>query len=184
YELKTTESATANPNDQILQTVKRDTVVVSLVNCLDASGNPTATINDVSTNVLIDPYGIVFDAKTGKPVVGAKVTLLDASGNPVGNHVAFNVNAETGELIPIPATQLTNELGEFIYPQVIAGNYSLQVDTSTIPGSTKYTFISEKTVYPSFSSDKAVHPQWSYGGNFALNNGDPALNIDIPVDPL
>lgn len=184
YELKTTESATANPNDQILQTVKRDTVVVSLVNCLDASGNPTATINDVSTNVLINPYGIVFDAKTGKPVVGAKVTLMDASGNPVGNNVAFNVNAETGELIPIPATQLTNELGEFIYPQVIAGNYSLQVDTSTIPGSTKYTFISDKTVYPSFSTDKAVHPQWSYGGNFALNNGDPALNVDIPVDPV
>ncbi|RYY80955.1 MAG: DUF11 domain-containing protein [Moraxellaceae bacterium] len=183
YELATTESTTANPNDQVLQTVKRDTVLVSLVNCLDASGTVTNTIDNVNTTVLIDPYGIVFDAKTGKPIAGAKVTLMDASGNPVGNNVAFNVDVETGKLIPIPATQLTNELGEFIYPQVIAGTYSLQVDTSTIPGATQYTFVSDKSVYSSFPG-KAVNADWSYGGNFALNNGDPALNIDIPVDPV
>lgn len=184
YELPVMESATANPNDQILQTVKRDSVRVSLVNCLDASGNLADSITDVSTNVLIDPYGIVFDAKSGQPVAGAKVTLMDANGNPVGNNVAFRVDAETGELIALTATQLTNALGEFAYPQVLAGSYSLQVDTSTIPGSTRYTFVSDKAVYPGFDSSKIVHPQWSYGGNFTLNAGDPALNVDIPVDPV
>ena len=184
YQLATTESKTANPNDQILQSVKRDTVVVSLVNCLDAAGNATTTITDVNTDVLIDPYGIVFDAKTGKPLAGATVTLLDASGNPIGDNVAFNVDVLTGKLVSIPAKQVTNADGEFVYPQVIAGTYSFVVDTSTIPGTTKYTFVSDKSVYPNFPNNTAVNPVWSYAGKFDLKEGDPALNIDIPVDPV
>ena len=183
YELPTSESTTANPNDQILQTVKRDTVLVSLVSCLDQNGTPTTPITNVNAKVLIDPYGIVFDAKTGLPVAGATVTLLDASGNPIGNNVAFDVDPQTGQLTSIPASQVTNALGEFIYPRVISGTYSFKVDTSTIPGSTKYTFVSNKAVYPSFPSDKIVNPDWSYAGKFPLAEGDPALNIDIPIDP-
>jgi uncharacterized repeat protein (TIGR01451 family) len=185
YELPTQESATANPNDQILQTVKRDQVVVSLVNCLDQNGSPTSEIKDVNTNVLIDPYGVVFDAKTGLPVAGATVILLDANGQPIGDNVAFDVDLQTGDLISIPAKQITNAKGEFIYPRVIAGKYTFKVDTSTIAGSITYKFISDKTIYPvsGFSRDKAVHPDWSYGGAFFLNEGDAALNIDIPIDP-
>lgn len=183
YELPTTESATANPNDKILQTVKRDTVLVSMVSCLDQDGTPTIPISDVNATVLIDPYGIVFDAKTGLPVAGATVTLLDASGNPIGNNIAFNVDIETGQPIPIPASQVTNARGEFVYPRVVVGTYSIKVDTSTIPSSTKYTFVSNKAVYPSFPSDKIVNPVWSYGGKFSLAEGDPALNVDIPIDP-
>ena len=183
YELPTSESANANPNDQILQTVKRDTVTVSLVSCLDAAGTPTTPIANVNTKVLINPYGIVFDAKTGLPVAGATVTLLDASGNPIGNNIAFDVDNQTGQLTSIPASQVTNARGEFIYPHVINGTYSFKVDTSTIPGATKYTFVSNKAVYPSFPSDKIVNPDWSYAGKFSLADGDPALNIDIPIDP-
>jgi trimeric autotransporter adhesin len=58
-------------------------VIVSLTDCLDENGNSTTTIRDVDTNVLIDPYGVVFDAKTNQPVAGATVTLLDANGKPV-----------------------------------------------------------------------------------------------------
>ena len=63
------------------------------------------------------------------------------------------------------------------------GTYSFVVDTSTIPGSSRYTFKSNTSVYPSFPADKAVDLKWSYAGQFTLNNGDPALNIDIPIDP-
>lgn len=183
YELPTIESATANPNDKVLQTVKRDTVLVSLVSCLDQNGTPTTPISNVNAKVLIDPYGIVFDAKTGLPVAGATVTLLDASGNPIGNNTAFDIDLQTGQLTPIPASQVTNARGEFIYPRVISGTYSFRVDTSTIPGATKYTFVSNKAVYPSFPSDKIVNSEWSYAGKFSLAEGDPALNIDIPIDP-
>lgn len=183
YSLPTTLANTGIPYDAVLQTVKRDQVNVSLTDCIDAQGQSTESIADVNTNVLIDPYGIVFDAKTGLPVAGATVTLLDQSGQPVADGVAFKTNIETGDLISIPATQVTNSAGEFVYPLVQAGTYSLVVDTKTISGSTSYTFVSDRNVYPSFSADKAVDLNWSYAGQFTLNHGDPALNIDIPIDP-
>ncbi|MBP9786487.1 MAG: DUF11 domain-containing protein [Acinetobacter sp.] len=183
YTLPTTLSDKAIPSDFVLQTLKRDKVEVSLIDCLDAQGQSTETITDINTDVLMDPYGIVFDAKTGLPVAGATVTLLDQNGQPIGNDIAFQIDAQSGDLISLPAAQITNSAGEFIYPLVKAGTYSLVVDTKTIPGNMRYTFISDKSVYPSFPADKAVDLSWSYAGQFTLNNGDPALNIDIPIDP-
>ncbi|WP_277603688.1 SdrD B-like domain-containing protein [Acinetobacter sp. ANC 4805] len=183
YTLPTTLSDKGIPFDSVLQTLKRDKVEVSLTDCLDAQGQSTETIADINTDVLIDPYGIVFDAKTGLPVAGATVTLLDQNGQPIGNDIAFQIDAQSGDLISLPAAQVTNSAGEFIYPLVKAGTYSLVVDTKTIPGNMRYTFISDKSVYPSFPADKAVDLSWSYAGQFTLNNGDPALNIDIPIDP-
>ena len=67
---------------------------------------------------------------------------------------------------------------------MIPGNYKLLVDTSTIPAS-KYSIVSDQVVYPLSSfNGMAVHSQYSYGGIFTLASSSPALNIDIPVDPL
>ncbi|MFS1145413.1 carboxypeptidase-like regulatory domain-containing protein, partial [Enterococcus faecalis] len=133
--------------------------------------------------MLIDPYGTVFDAKTGLPVAGATVTLLDQNGQPIADNIAYKLDEQTGELVTIPAKQITNSEGKFIYPLVKTGTYSFVVDTTTIPGNKRYSFVSDKSVYPSFPADKAVDLEWSYAGKFTLNNGDPALNIDIPIDP-
>nr|WP_040332298.1 SdrD B-like domain-containing protein [Acinetobacter nectaris] len=184
YSLPTTLANKGISYDSVLQTIKRDKVNISLTDCLDSQHNSTGVVEDLNTDVLIDPYGIVFDAKTGLPVSGATVTLLDQSGHPIADGVAFKIDSQTGEEISIPATQTTNSSGEFIYPLVKAGTYSIVVDTKTIPGNTKYTFVSDKSVYPSFSADKAVDLKWSYAEQFTLNNGDPALNIDIPIDPV
>lgn len=183
YTLPTTLSDKGISYDGVLQTVKRDKVDIHLTDCLDSQGQSAETVTDVNTNVLIDPYGIVFDAKTGLPVAGATVSLLDQSGQPIGDGIAFKVDSQTGEVISIPATQVTNSAGEFVYPLVKAGTYSLFVDTKTISSSTPYTFTSDRSVYPNFSADKAVDLKWSYAGQFTLNDGDPALNIDIPIDP-
>ena len=183
FQLPTQESAKPNSGDMVLQTLKRDKVIVSLTDCLDENGNSTKPISDIKTDVLIDPYGIVFDAKTGLSVAGATVTLHDASGQPVGNNIAFKLDETTGQLIPISATQVTNAKGEFIYPLVLPGTYSLHVDTTTIPGGIPYKFTSDKTIYNNFGS-RPVDSNWSYGGNFSLKQGDAALSIDIPIDPL
>lgn len=183
YTLPTTLSDKGISFDAVLQTLKRDKVDISLTDCLDAQGQSTATITDINTNVLMDPYGTVFDAKTGLAVAGATVTLLDQNGQPIGNNIAFEIDPQTGEKTSIPATQVTNSTGEFIYPLVKAGTYSFVIDTNTIPGNTRYTFTSDRSIYSSFPADKAVDLKWSYAGQFTLNNGDPALNIDIPIDP-
>lgn len=184
FSLDTEENAVKNLNDAVLQILKRDEVTASLVECSDAQGQVTTPINDVSTQILIDPYGIVFDSKTKKPVAGATVILVDENDQPVGNNVAFEVDRTTGALRSIPAKQVTSATGEFVYPQVIPGNYKLLVDTSTIPAN-QYSFVSDQVVYPISSfNGMAVHSEYSYGGIFTLISSSPALNIDIPIDPL
>ncbi len=184
FSLATEENTEKNLNDAVLQALKRDEVTASLVGCIDEQGQVTTPINDISTQILIDPYGIIFDAKTKKPVAGATVILVDENDQPVGNNIAFEVDRTTGILRSIPAKQITSATGEFVYPQVIPGNYKLLVDTSTIPAS-KYSFVSDQVVYPLSSfNGMAVHSQYSYGGIFTLASSSPALNIDIPVDPL
>lgn len=184
FSLDTEENAEKNLNDAVLQTLKRDEVTASLVECVDEQGQVTTPINDISTQILIDPYGIIFDAKTKKPVAGATVILVDENDQPVGNNVAFEVDRTTGALRSIPAKQVTSATGEFVYPQVIPGNYKLLVDTSTI-ATHQYNFVSDQVVYPISSfNGMAVHSQYSYGGIFTLTSSSPALNIDIPIDPL
>ncbi|WP_313398924.1 SdrD B-like domain-containing protein [Acinetobacter variabilis] len=184
FSLDTEENAEKNLNDAVLQTLKRDEVTASLVECVDEQGQVTTPINDISTQILIDPYGIIFDAKTKKPVAGATVILVDENDQPVGNNVAFEVDRTTGALRSIPAKQVTSATGEFVYPQVIPGNYKLLVDTSTI-ATHQYSFVSDQVVYPISSfNGMAVHSQYSYGGIFTLTSSSPALNIDIPIDPL
>ena len=198
YELPTTRSDVAINRDNTLQTVKRDEVQINLTDCLDANNQSTQSFENVDTQVLMDNYGTVFDAKTGLPVAGATVILLDQSGlsgrdivddypgSPIADNVAFRVDPETGAMISIPARQVTNSDGEFVYPHINAGSYRIVVDTTTIPGDTEYEFTSDKSVYPvsSFSSDKIVNPEWSYAGEFNIGQGEAALNIDIPIDPL
>ena len=78
---------------------KRLNVMKSQRVWLDVStskGQVTTPINDISTQILIDPYGIIFDAKTKKPVAGATVILVDENDQPVGNNIAFEVDRTTG----------------------------------------------------------------------------------------
>lgn len=189
YVLPTEENNNANPNnDNVLQTVKRDSVEITLESCIDATGQQTTSIKDVKTDVLIDPYGIVFDAHTGMPVVGATVILADASGNEIQEIVAHTVDPVTGELKPVSNRQKTDDKGLFIWPYVKSGQYRLMVDTSTISGSTKYTWSSNKNTYPPEQLRQAYHmlvnDQWSYGATFTLAEDAPVLNLDIPVDPI
>lgn len=184
FDLATEESTNKNLADQILQTVKRDQAQIRLTDCLDANGASTLKLDNVETQVSIDPYGIVFDAKTGKPVAGATVTLVNEFGRPVAESEAFEIDRNTGELKPFPTQQVTSASGEFVSPLVKGGSYKLLVDTSTISGQ-QYTFASDQVVYPIDSfNGKDVHAEWSYGGTFTLTENSPALSIDIPIDPL
>lgn len=69
-----------------------------------------------------------------------------------------------------------------------AGEYTLLVDTSAPINGKSYQFSSDQNAYP-ISSFKAfgisaVDPDYSYGRSFKLDLTSPALNIDIPIDPL
>ncbi len=183
YDLPTQDTATKDLSDQILQVVRDDRADVSLTNCSlpNDSNQPGRIIQNVTTQVDIDPYGIVFDAKTNLPVAGATVTLVDEQGNPVTT--AYSIDPITGDKVFISAKIITNADGKFVYPFVPAGNYKFLVDTSTIT-SGKYTFVSNRGIYSQFSAERIVNPSWSYAGVFTLQNNQPALNVDIPIDPV
>ena len=183
------DGTTPNTQDDILQTVRRDKVTATIIDCLDQNGNSTNTPKpDISTDILIDPYGIVFNAKTGQPVANARVTLADKNGQPIATNVAFGQDSDGKMTGSIPAEQQTNAQGEFIYPFVLPGEYTLLVDTSAPINGKSYQFSSDQNAYP-ISSFKAfgisaVDPDYSYGRSFKLDLTSPALNIDIPIDPL
>ena len=135
----------------------------------------------------VDPTGYVFDSRTGEPLSGVTVTVIDeATGLP-----AANVFAEDGDAYPNTVVTGTSAVdsngdalvfapGNFRFPLLAAGRYRLKI---TPPPS--YTA-------PSLASRAAVSalvgPQGrysindaSYGAAFGLITPGPVF-IDVPID--
>lgn len=152
---------------------------------------------DVSvTAVMVDPYGKVFDAATGLPVNGAKVTLMDAAtGQPAvvygddgvsrfpstvmsggrsaqGLAAADMVRDEGGNLRDLPD-------GGFRFPLVMPGNYRLAV---VPPDGYAAPSVVSTAALQALPGGPFAIAEGSRGETFALNPG-PAFHIDIPVDP-
>ena len=139
-------------------------------------------------DVLIDPFGIVFDSVDGSPVDGARVTLIDAAtGQPA------TVFGDDGiSLFPssvIAGSTVTDasgavyafEAGFYRFPFARPGNYRLQVEPPA-----PYAF--ESKVSPENLSDfrradgqpYTILPG-SYGQIITLDDPEP-VRVDIPVD--
>jgi uncharacterized repeat protein (TIGR01451 family) len=140
----------------------------------------------VDLDVLVDPFGVVFDSVTGDPVDGAVVTMIDtATGLPA------TVFGDDG-ISPYPATVTTGGSvtdgggtvynfppGNYRFPLVAPGTYRFDITPpagyaipSTVPDA-------ELQLLPGAPYALAVG---SRGETFVINPG-PALHIDIPADP-
>lgn len=130
----------------------------------------------VNTVILIDPAGIVFDSRTGLPVPGASVTLIDVTGAGNGGNAGgpATVFDEFGN--PAPSTVVTGASGQYEFPLVASSTYLLQVVTP--PGFTFPSLLAPAQLPPGFRIDASG----SYGGNFPVNLVTGAVFIDIPVD--
>jgi large repetitive protein len=76
--------------------------------------------NTIEQNLPIDPSGVVYDAVTRRPIVGAIVTLIDPSGNPV----------PSANLLQGASTMTTDASGIYqfdLLPTAASGRYQLQV---------------------------------------------------------
>jgi len=119
---------------------------------------------------LVDPLGVVFDSRTGAPIAGARVTLIDAATNGPARVFAFD------GVTPAPSTVTTLADGAFRFPSVAPGNYRLAIASPQ-----GYTAPS-KIVPALLPIGHIIDPSGSYGGEFALP-ADGALRLDVPLDP-
>lgn len=156
-----TAAGAANPNDGVLQTVRDDVLVARLGGC---------GIADAETNILVDPMGVVFDARTNQAISGARVSIVDASGQPAQ---VFDFDGTT----PRPPTVTTGADGVFQFPLVPSGSYHFVVAP---PAS--YHFPSR--IRPAnLPTGRNIDGPGSYGGSFSVNEETGDVAIDIPLDP-
>lgn len=163
--------------------------------------NTTLTVNyqdiyyptDIAAaQALVDPFGIVFDSRTGQPLAGASVTLIDTTtGLPA--QVFGDVGSST-----FPSTLITGGAagstaldsdgfiylmppGGFRFPLVNPGSYRLVVTAPA--GYTAPSMVAPGSLPHAPDGNPYAIVAGSYGDVFVVLPG-PALNIDVPVDPL
>jgi uncharacterized repeat protein (TIGR01451 family) len=154
---------------------------------LDASYvDPTDSTDAVQADALVDPYGLVFDSRTGSPVNGARVRLLNATTGALavvyGDDGVSRYPSEmvTGQPVTDQGgTQYSLPAGVFRFPLVAPANYRLEI---VPPGG--YLFPSQRTI-----ADLQTLPQapfrlqpGSFGQPF-VTTAAPAVAVDVPLDP-
>jgi uncharacterized repeat protein (TIGR01451 family) len=141
-------------------------------------------------NVLVDPYGIIFNSQTGEPINGARITIINiATGLPA------QVFGDDGtSLYPstvITGTRVTDSsgriydfpIGGYRFPFLNAGNYRFNVEAPKdfiVPSSVTSSALLQ---FRDSEGNPFVITAGSYLDDFNLN-GPQALKIDIPADAL
>ncbi len=158
---------------------------------LQLSGLNAVTGNLIATSpleVLIDPFGVVFDSGNGAPVAGSRVTLIDvATGQPAqvfgdDGAASFPSTVITGSTVTDSSGLIYRfPTGDYRFPFVRAGQYRLLVEPPA-------PFTAPSTATPADlagfvrpDNQPYVIVPGSYGNVFSLDSPAP-VRIDIPVD--
>jgi hypothetical protein len=92
------------------------------------SGNQTPFAT-ASVDVLVDPFGMVFDSTDAKPVSGTRITLVDdASGQPAA---VFGDDGNSAYPATIVAGEPVTDSGGTVYT-FPAGDYRLKSSSTAI----------------------------------------------------
>ncbi|MGY6535544.1 MAG: hypothetical protein ACXIVG_09395 [Pararhodobacter sp.] len=150
----------------------------------------TNTVNNLEVDVgvgPIDPQGVLFDSRSGQPLSGIPLTLIDmATGQPAqvfGDDMVASFPATLvsgGRVTDSSGRVYTFQPGEYRFPYVAPGRYRIEIGEQDTHDA------------PSQHDDAAL--QALPGAPFALVEGSrlepfavvpgPPLRIDIPLDPL
>jgi uncharacterized repeat protein (TIGR01451 family) len=147
--------------------------------------DPVDSDDAAQADALVDPFGLVFDSRTGSPINGARVRLLDATtGQPAEVFGDDGVSHYPSEMVTGQAvtdaggTQYTFPAGIFRFPLVAPGSYQLEV---VPPGS--YLFPSQRTIVDLQALPDAPYRlgDGSFGRPFPVLAA-PAVAVDVPLD--
>lgn len=152
-------------------------------------GNDGTTIASSDIDILIDPYGAIFDSGDGSLVDGTKVSVVDAdTGAPA---VVFGDDARSrypatvtagSTVVDAGGTSYRLPKGEYRFPYMKPGRYKVLVQPPApyvAPSRVKPAELTDfrRPDGAAFQVDAAA----SYGTVFTLVDPAP-LRIDIPVD--
>jgi len=167
-----TRDASLNPvtkGNGIIETLKNDTLTAILYGCGTAS---------VTTEILIDPYGVIFDSKSNAAVAGAEVTLIDVTGQGNGGKPNQPATVYMPDGITLaPSTVTTAADGQFRFPLVRESSYRLSV--KALNGYNFPSLVPAGLLPPGRTIDLAG----SYGKPFPVNAATGTVRIDVPLDP-
>ncbi len=149
----------------------------------------SAAPDDVANaELLIDPYGIVFDSQTGTPVNGVSVTLIN---NDTG--LPAQVFGDDG-ISPYPSTVISGEsitdsggntyaaiIGGYRFPFVAPGRYRLRIEPPANYSAPSRVPRSALTPLLNPEGKAFVIEDGSFSLPFDLVGPQP-LRIDIPID--
>lgn len=145
-------------------------------------------IVSTSLDVLVDPYGLVFDSEDGTPVSGARVTMIDAAtGQPARVFAPDGITSwpstvVTGETVVDGAgNQYPLPPGEYRFPLAARGTYRLQVvPPAPYSAPSKATAAQLAGLTRPDGEPLTIDPA-SYGSSFLLSDPAP-VRIDVPLD--
>jgi uncharacterized repeat protein (TIGR01451 family) len=148
--------------------------------------DPTDGTDAAAANALVDPFGLIFDSRTGLAVSGARVRLIDArtglAATVFGDDGVSRFPSEmvTGQTVTDQGgTQYSLPAGVFRFPLVAPGDYRLEV---LPPGS--YIFPSQRTIADLQTLPNAPYrlQPGSFGQGFVVTAA-PGVAVDVPLDP-
>lgn len=174
-------------HDGIITIAASNEIITGVYNHSSCTGG--ADIATAGTG-LNDPYGIVFDSRSGAALNGARISLIDTLTN-----LPAVVRCNDGiTLLPQPLVSGASTVcdpimapGSFNFPYVAAGSYRLQVTppaghvfASAVAPSGLPALVGTPPAAPVILGLPGPVPGGSYGGVFSVSG--PALRVDIPLD--
>ncbi len=141
-------------------------------------------------DILVDPFGIIFDSSTGAPVNGVTVSLVNALTNLPA--AVFDDDGVTpypsvivsGGTVVAGSNTYTMPTGGYRFPLIAPGNYKLVI--TNLPTNFIWpTNVPLPTLQSLLNPDGDPYslPTGYDGSTFTIVAGPP-LNIDMPIDPI
>ncbi|MEM9403959.1 MAG: carboxypeptidase-like regulatory domain-containing protein, partial [Pseudomonadota bacterium] len=147
--------------------------------------DPADGADQSSVNALLDPSGVTFDSRSGEPLDGVRITLIDAAtGLPAAvtgsdGVSGFPSEIVTGSVVTDAGGQSYDFAnGHFRFPNVPAGDYRLLVESPN--GYLAPTRFTESDLQ-SLPGAPYLLNAGSFGNTFTQTTDGP-LSIDFPLD--
>jgi uncharacterized repeat protein (TIGR01451 family) len=159
-------SSVSTPN--ALRQARNDHLSAVLQGC-----GALATIADV----WVQPSGTVFDAASGAPIAGARVQLIDVTGDGNGGLPGAPALVHDFDgVTPAPAEFITGSDGAYVFPALAPSQYRLVV---MAPEPWRFP---SRVPWTELTAGRVLDVQGSFGSSFAMLTSGAPVALDIPLD--